>query len=411
MNDMVHSSTVGRRQIWTVGPVLLVVLCAVILGSCGRSRRVPVYAVRRGALVQTLVVSGRVMPPVRVNIGSLAMGTVARRLVEDGTRVEAGQVLLQLDDREARAAVAQARASVSQLNARLDMLHAVTTPVASETVSQASITLQRAERELQRLQALAADGIITASQLDDGRKAVDLARSQHLAARAQLASSQPSGADERVARATLDQAGAALAAAETKLDQLTIRAPAAGTIISRRVEAGDIVQPGQTLLVLAVDGPTLLTANPDEKNLPAIQMGQAAKASADAYPGETFPATVSFIGASVDPDRGTVEIRLTVPTPPPSLRPDMTVSVELSSARHEAALTVPADALRDATGRAPWVLAVSDGAVQRREVRVGLRGDAVVELVGGVKEGDLVIPVSAGTPAPGTKVSTTLREQ
>jgi HlyD family secretion protein len=198
---------------------------------------------------------------------------------------------------------------------------------------------------------------------------------------------------------------AAEAAAATRLGQTTIRAGGEGVIIGRSVEAGDIVQPGVSLLVLAVDGPTLLTIEPDERNLSAIWVGQAATASADAYPGQSFRAAVSFIGAAVDPQRGTVEVRLAVPEPPPTLRPDMTVSVELEAGRREQALSVPADCVRDVTGRAPWVLLLRDGIVERRPVRVGLRGDALVELLGGAREGDLVIPVTSGNPAPGTRLT------
>jgi HlyD family secretion protein len=97
-------------------------------------------------------------------------------------------------------------------------------------------------------------------------------------------------------------------------------------------------------------------------------------------------------------------VRLMVPSPPAFLRPDMTVSVELAGLRRDTALVAASDAIRDVTGRAPWVLLVRGGRVERRSVRVGLRGDAQTEILAGLGEGDLVIPASAGSPEPGATV-------
>jgi HlyD family secretion protein len=383
-------------------PLLLLAFAAV--AGCRARPTVAVTRVSRQPLAQSLVVSGRVMAPVRVNIGTMVTGTVKRRLVEEGGHVRAGEPLLVLDDAEAGAVVRQARASVAQLDARLAQLQTVNVAVVSASLAQAETTLARADRELQRVRSLSERGLVTASELDDAKKAVEIARSQLDAARAQYSGSRPSGVDERAALAAIEQARAAQAAAETRLGQMTIRAPAAGVLIGRHVEAGDIVQTGQTLLQLAVDGPTQLTIDPDEKNLSAIALGQAALASADAFPAQTFPATVSFIGAAVDPQRGTIEVRLTVASPPPFLRPDMTVSVELAGVRRDRALVAPSDAIRDVTGRAPWVLVVRDDRVERRSVRVGLRGDTQTEILSGLAEGDLVVPASAGSPEPGSSV-------
>jgi HlyD family secretion protein len=81
------------------------------------------------------------------------------------------------------------------------------------------------------------------------------------------------------------------------------------------------------------------------------------------------------------------------------------VSIELETERRDQALALPAECVRDSTGQSPWVLAVRDGRVERRAVRTGIRGDRFVEVVRGVREGDLVVPASAGSPAPGTRVT------
>ena len=81
----------------------------------------------------------------------------------------------------------------------------------------------------------------------------------------------------------------------------------------------------------------------------------------------------------------------------------MTVSVNVDVGRRERALVVPAEAVRDPTGE-PWVLAVAGGRAERRAVRLGLRGDALVEVVGGLVEGEAVIAPAAGWVEPGARV-------
>jgi HlyD family secretion protein len=389
----------------SVGAVVAALVAIVGLIRLARPTRVDVVRASRRPLAQTLVVSGRVMPPVRVSLGVVVTGIVRQRLVEVGQRVRAGEPLLVLDNAEAKAAAAGARAASAQAASRLDQLRRVSLPLASEALAQARLTYDRAERERRRIETLAGEGIVTASALDDATKTAALARSQLDAATVEHWSNAESGVEERTARATLEQARAAEAGAEVRLGQLVVRASGDGVVIGRDVEAGDVVQPGKTLLVLAVDGPTLITIQPDERNLSAIWMGQSALASADAYPGQSFRARVNFIGAAVDPQTGTVEVRLLVPDPPPTLRPDMTMSVELEGGQRDRALAVPTACVRDATGQAPWILVVRDGLVERRPVRIGLRGDAYLELLGGARDGELVIPQSAGNPAPGTKVT------
>ncbi len=97
-----------------------------------------------------------------------------------------------------------------------------------------------------------------------------------------------------------------------------------------------MVQPGRTLLVVARDGPTQLSVLPDEKNLAFLRLGQPATASVDAFPDRVFPARVAYIAPAVDLSRGTVEVKLDVPDPPPFLRPDMTVSVNVEVGRDRA---------------------------------------------------------------------------
>ena len=210
----------------------------------------------------------------------------------------------------------------------------------------------------------------------------------------------------------MEQAEAELRAAQERLEPGHAEcARPARVVLRRQVEPGDSVQPGRVLLTLARVGETRLTVEPDERSLAFLQEGQPAQASADAFPRERFAATVETVAPSVDPERGTVEVKLTVPQPPAYLRPGMTVSVEIEVGRRERALLLPTEAVQDAASEQPWVLVPEDGRAVRSDVTLGLRGEEQVEVAQGLAEGELVLLPSSKTLLPGQRVRPRVREE
>jgi HlyD family secretion protein len=392
--------------------VLAAALVAVaILGWTGvrmaTGPSVETYTVARGPLVQTVVASGRVESPRRVDIGSQVTGTVARIPVDEGQSVKAGQLLIALDEAEARAALDQARFAVAQAEAKLAQLEVTGKPLAEQAMRQAEVTFRNADQSLQRNRELFAKGFIGQAALDDSQRARDVAESQWKAAQVQYQSQLEGGTERRLDEASAAQARANLRAAEAKLEQMTIEAPVDGVLIARNVERGNVVQPGKALMVLSPAGATQLVVQIDEKNLNLLALGQEAIASADAYPTEHFPARLAYINPGIDPLRGSVEVKLDVPNPPRYLLQDMTVSVDVEVARRDAVLFLPADAIHDLAGTTPWVLAVRSGRIARQDVKLGARGEGRVEILQGVAEGERVVPSTRTGLAEGKAVRAT----
>lgn len=378
-----------RPGLWIT--IALVVVAAIVVAVRARGPTVRVAVAARKPLEQRVVASGRVRVPARVQVASQVAGLVVAVGAREGQRVKAGELLVQMDDAEARAALSQAKAAVDQANARVAQLRRVGAIVATEALRQADTNLERAELELERLRVLESSGAVARAELDSARYAVDVARAQKVAAQAQQLASTPLGADSRIALTALLQAQAQHAGANVRLAQTRIVAPRDGVVLARSVEPGDVAQPARTLLVLAADGSPELVFHPDERNLAWIALGQTARASADAYPDQVFDAEVSYIAPSIDPQRGSVEVRLAVPHAPPFLLPDMTVSVDVAVARREDALVVPSEAVRDAATAAPWLFAVEDDRLVRKDVKLGIRGERAVEVVAGLGEGSAVM--------------------
>lgn len=391
-----------RPGLWIVVALVAVTTIALVLRARGPTVRTT-HAVRRD-LEQHVIASGRVRVPTRIQIAAQTPGLVIAVGPAEGQRVKTGDLLVQIDDREQRASVAQAEAAVKQAGARVDQLRRVGAIVATQALREAEANFDRAQTDLVRAQRLVATAAVPAIEVETARRAVDIARAQRAAAEAQQLASEPMGADSRVALTALLQAQAQLSGANARLSQTRIVALQNGTVLGRYVEAGDVVQPSQTLLVVAADAEVELVFQSDERNLALLHVGQSARASADAYPQQVFDAKVSYLAPSIDPARGTVEIRLTVPTPPPQLKPDMTVSIDLLVASKPGALTVPSEVVHGAATANPSVFTIENGRTVRHNVTLGIRGNGATEIVAGLAEGAEVVYPDGKQLAPGARV-------
>jgi len=379
-------------------------LIAFVLAAAGFALRnvilgKPVEAVQavRSDLVQSVVASGRIMTPQRVAVGAVITGRVERIPVQEGQSVSRGDVLVALDDRDERAAVAQARAAVAQAEAKVRQLRELGLPAAEQGLVQAQANLTQARRQYDRAADLKARGFMSQAALDDAQRNLDVAESQLRAAGLQVQSNSAAGSEFAVAQTALAQARASLGVAQAKLDDMVIRAPVDGILIARAVEPGNVVQSGKELMALAPAGETQVVVQIDERNLAQLRIGQKALGSADAFPRERFAAELVYINPGIDALRGAVEVKLRVPDPPEYFRQDMTVSVDIEVARSAGTVVVPAEVVRDANSAQPWVLAVDGGRATRRAVKLGLKGDGRMEVLEGVAPGDHLI--SAAQPA------------
>jgi HlyD family secretion protein len=381
-----------RRLRWLAGLALLLAVAAVAAWRL-RPPEVDALNAQVQPLTRTLLFTARVQTPQRVEIGATITGRVAAMPVKEGDAVAAGAALVQLEDDEARAALAQAEASLRQALARRDTQQAVQRPSADAALAQAETTLATAERDLTRARGLVDQGFVSAARIDEAQRAVDIARSQRDAARAAAAAQRNGGAETIAAAAQVQAAQAAVQAARARLDQTVLRSPAAGRVLQRVVEPGQIVQPGRALLTLGVDGPVELVALVDERFIGQLQTGQGASVVADAFPRQPFDARVHRLAPAVDAQRGALDVRLRLPGPPPAfLREDMTLSVEVLTGQRAAARVLPLRVLRGAAnGDRAEVLVAEDGRARVRPLKLGLRTLDRVEVLEGLADGDAVL--------------------
>lgn len=372
---------------------LLLILLGLAVFFTAQKLRGPVVevgVVQEGPIEQSIVVSGRVQAPNRIEIGSVITGRVVRVLVEEGALVTPGQALIRLEAEELQAALAQASAAEAGAAARDAGVRELTRPQAADNVAQAEAQFNFAEAELKRYRELRDKGFISDSRLQEQERQLHITKSQLAAARTGARAQDSNGVQAREANVKLQEARATRQLAAAKLAQTTIRASVAGTVLVRAVEPGDIVSPGKRLLVINSRGETRLTAQIDEKNLPYLQIDQLARASSEAFPERHFAAKLYYISPGVDITRGSVEARFRVSEPPDYLRADMTVSIDIGIARKDRALTAPLDALRE-SGSKRSVQVVRDGRVQTVRIESGVRGSNRFEIISGVAAGDRLL--------------------
>lgn len=364
-----------RRALLLIIPVLL--LAGWMIWRQLQGPELPGYRLETRPLVQRVVASGEVDSQSLAQVGSEITGVVAVRHVREGDAVKAGDLLLELRDDEQRARLREAEAALLQL---IDSSR----PQAQATLREAQNNLEQADRELQRRETLFKRKLLASEALEQARRATLTARVVRDRARFAAAAVGEGGSEEQVLRQRLEAARANLAKAR-------IHAQVDGIVQTREVEPGDLVQPGRTLLTIARSGSSEILLPLDEKNLAPIELGQAARIIADAYPDRVLPARVSFIAPSVDTARGTIDVHLDLLEPADFLRQGMTVSVNIETGRREQALVLPNDALRARDGTRAQVLRVNDGVVERVGVRLGMLGTALSEVSEGLAAGDLVL--------------------
>lgn len=324
--------------------------------------------------------SGYVVARRAATVSSKVTGKVVEVLIEEGQRVQEGDVLARLDDTNVRAALRLADAEQT---------------VAAAMLAETRASLEQAERELRRIETLSREGVASESELD-----VAQATALSLAARLER-----EGTQVRVAQRMVDLRG-------QDLEDTVIRAPFSGMVTAKNAQPGEMISPvsagggfTRTGIGTIVDMESLeIEVEVNESYLQRVQPGQPVEAVLDAYPDWKIAGRVIAIIPTADRQKATVKVRVGFGQLDPRILPEMGVRVTfLSEGEGAAGVVVPRGALHQVEGR-DVVWRVHDGRVEHRAVRVeSLHGDEA-RVIEGLMAGDRVIVEAPGDLAPKTKV-------
>lgn len=352
-------------------------------GNPGEAKRVsaPTALVELKQTPATVSAVGNVEARERARIQSRVMAQVRDVSVEAGQHVEAGQILIQLDDRELRAAVDSARSGLEQATANAESVEKqVAVANANQAAAEANLVL--ANKTYARHKELYV------------KKAVSLQSQDEAHARAAAVAAEVTASAEGVqtviaqraqASAGVQQAQAALVSAETMLSYATIAAPFAGYVTRKNVKPGDQATPGVELITIENPESLRVVATVSEQDADGIQKGSVARLKLD----NDVELPITEVVPSADPVTRTVEVRIDLPAGTMA-RPGMFVRSELVRGE-EQALLIPAGALAR-RGQLTYVYAVdSDGIAHMTLVKPGRTAGDFVEILAGLAAGTRIV--------------------
>src|SRR5688500_13254694 len=341
-------------------------------GNFGRQPlTVELGTVRRAAISDEVTVVGNLIGEATVAVAPRAAGRLQEVYVRLGDRVTRGQRIARIEDFELQEQIKQAEAAQE---------------VASATIRQREADLALAKTNVERSRSLFERQLLPKQTLDDNE-------SRYLSSQAQV----------DLARAQAVQTKARLDELKMNLANTIITSPVNGFVSRRLVDPGASV--GQNAPVVDVVDITRvrLVANVVEKDLTELQTGDRTRVQVDAYPGETFEGRIARVSPVLDPATRTAPIEIEVPNPDYRLKPGMYARVGITTDTRKDALVGPSAALADLGGRR-GVFQVLNNAAVFRTVQVGTELTDMVEILGGVSEGDQVITTGARALRDGDRV-------
>ncbi|MHB2206070.1 efflux RND transporter periplasmic adaptor subunit [Methylobacterium sp. CM6257] len=321
--------------------------------------RVRVIEARRTPLSSEVVLTGDIQAQAQVNVSFRTNGKVAERRVEVGDHVEADQVLAVLEPLTQQANLDNAKAALNSAEA----------------------LLTQAKMSFERQKQLLAGGFTTRSTFDNAEQEL------------------------RTTQAAVDSARAALGTAKEQFSYTELRAGVPGIVTSRSFEVGQVVQSGQTVLVLAQDGPRDAVFNVYESLTAQPPASDTVTVALQADPSITTTGTVREISPTVDSASGTVRVKIGLPATPPAMGLGAVVVGRGHFAPHEAVI-LPWSALYRYDGRpSVWVYDPAQRTVSVRAVEIDRFGPDIIALKNGVAPGERVVVAGIQFLRPGQKVA------
>jgi multidrug efflux pump subunit AcrA (membrane-fusion protein) len=391
----------ARVAVWKRRPrgrwVILTGLLALVAGGLLywrlHPRRLVVVQVVRGTAVEAVYANGTVEAKDRVDIRARAAGPIMSLLVREGDVVEKDQLLALIDTPTLGFEVQRGQADLSAANERATRAPLLAALEAQRQGLQAQLT--EAQADLQRQLKLSKEGASTQQRLERAQALVTSLEAQIAANRAQQSDMQI------VLRGDAARQRAGVASLQARLKDSEVRSPLSGTVLQKRIEEGEIVAVNQSLLRIGNLDRLWIEAHVDEADIGRVHSGMPAAIELYAFDDRVVWGRVVRILPDGDRERKSFEVDIELDKPLEGLLSGMTAEINIVVNKHDGALLVPANAVRD---NHLWI-SDKNGRLERREVKLGIRDLVNVEVLEGIDEGELVVvPGEQDKLVPGQRV-------
>lgn len=373
---------------------LLFIMAGVLLAGCLlfywlRPASVAALTVTEQEYIPSLLLSGEVIAEGSTLLSSLSTGKVVACPVTKGESVKKGQLLVQIDDTQARIERERAASAVRTAAAQLEKAQTVTFEQARATSIQADLALEAAQRDYEQTKALAEAGAVSQTQLEQSQRNLKLNQELARSARAALESVSGSGSAIAILQAELQQRQLDLQEKERLLAEYQILAPADGELLDLYVKPGELLTSGSRAALLAAGQELRVKVQPDQRYADLAAVGNKAQVWVTNDAGVKWDASVVYTEPLGNAEQGSFTAELAFDQEPP-LYPGQLLSVQLFAAKQPDAVILPENYLTMQDGR-NGVWKAIDGRAEFVTVQLGIRtGDGVV-VTQGLKEGDMVL--------------------
>jgi HlyD family secretion protein len=334
-------------------------------------------------LERTVVVTGTLAAEEQVALSFKVTGRVHELNVDLGSPVRRGQVLARLTPTDFELRLKQAEAALQQARARLGLSPDGTdTTVDAESTSlvrQSRAVRDEARLTRDRIKTFVERGISSRADLDAAEAQLEVAAGKYQDALEEI----------RNREAVLAQRQSELALARQALEDATLRSPIDGAVRERQVTVGEFRSTGTPVLTIVRTDPLRLRVAVPERAATALRAGQPVRVRVEGDEA-VYQGKLVRLGAAIEEMNRTLPAEAAVANPDDALRPGMFASAEIVVDRADEAVVIPSDAIVTFAG-VQKVLLIKDGKAAEQRIRTGRRNGTRVEILEGVKAGDVVI--------------------
>jgi HlyD family secretion protein len=350
--------------------------------------------VTRETIIDLLSTNGKLEPVEWASARNEAAGLVQTIHVRKGQRVAKDAPLIEIETREARAALDSALARIAQIRAELETIQgggrAAELSVIDGSIATIKQELATAQREVTELERLVAKNAATSYELTTAKQRVQAAQVQIQSLNARRAS-LVGAADKSSAEARLRDAESARKLAEQQIALGTVRAPMSGVVFQIDLRAGDYIAPGTLVASVGRIEQVRALIYVDEPELGRVDVGKEVTVTWDAKPGREWKGTVQKVPTQITAlgSRQVGEVQCVIENPDLDLLPGSNINAFIRAAVVENAIAVPKAALRRESNQSGVYVLAADEVVWR-PLKLGVSNLVKAQVVEGLKEGDAV---------------------
>jgi HlyD family secretion protein len=290
---------------------------------------------------EKILSTGTVLLEGLTDIKTEVSGKITEIQALEGDEIRQDQVLLQFERTDVLLDLRQAESSYNLAKSRYDEIVNTTCPTSQEQYRQAQLATQELQDKVTRYERLYSQQAIAQDRLEEAKHQLELQQSTTEIQKKFMESCAEGGAKRETALAEMESAQTRIDLLNNRLKKHTINSPINGIIIEQYKSLGEYAMVGETLFTVAENDSKYIEIELDERNIPLIKLKQKVFISTEFSPDNKLEGIINYIAPSVNPDRGTVRLKVKLMENNDSLIKNMTVRCEIIYAEYPDSLVIP----------------------------------------------------------------------